>query len=43
MRWTVVLDRRSRTRFKTGKSKQSNELKIRLIYIDKLELIEAVC
>ena len=42
MRWTIVLDRRSRTRFETGKSKQNNELKIRLICIVELELIEAV-
>ena len=42
LRWTIVLDRRSRTRFETGKSKQNNELKIRLIYIVELELIEAV-
>ena len=43
MRWAIILDRRSRKRFKTGKFKQNNELKIRLIYVVELELIEAVC
>ena len=43
MRRVIILGRRLRTRFETGKSKQNNELKIRLIYVVELELIEAVC